>query len=343
MSKKTFNSQEWLHLTEVAHAAVLSGLLAAKRWEPGEVKFQGGTSLHLIYGSPRFSEDLDFITASDRGLFNAMQGSLAYVRAALARQFPQITVSLKSRDDGSEERPRNPRLYTLSLSEPDWYQTLKVKVEFYVADAQAVIRYGSQLRQVIAIPSDLRVDIAPTKVTTADLVEILSDKIHALGDRARIKERDVFDLWWICNQQGLNAGQAAAEFFKRIDYHLAMYPGGSNLPELADNLLARGKELSAIAGDDALLKDMVQAIARWLPSNRGEPSVYCSKTVIRDMVNHSAACAYETARLIHSGHVYGPHDRLEERLEEDRRKKQAEDDDDPDDELVEARGYDLPR
>ena len=42
MSKKTFNSQEWLHLTEVAHAAVLSGLMAAKRWEPGEVKFQGG-------------------------------------------------------------------------------------------------------------------------------------------------------------------------------------------------------------------------------------------------------------------------------------------------------------
>ncbi|WP_454914424.1 nucleotidyl transferase AbiEii/AbiGii toxin family protein [Variovorax gossypii] len=305
-AKRTFTPSEWLHLTELVQAAALSGLTASRRWEAGELVFQGGTSLHLIYGSPRFSEDLDFIARSDTGLASALGGSLAHVRASLARQFPLVEVKVKARDPEGAVDPRNPRVFTLTLSEPDWHQALRVKVEFYVVGEQSVNAYGS-LVQPVAKPvapqgaPRFRVDIAPTFIEAAELVEILVDKVHALGDRNRIKERDIFDLWWICQEMAMTPATAAEEFTARSATHFAMYPNGRPPLGLVESYLERAATMRAML--DSGLAPMVEAIGRWLPEELGQPSRYATESAVRAMVEHAIACAeaaaHEMERLAH--------------------------------------------
>lgn len=302
MAKRTFTSIEWLHLTELAHAATLAGMLSARRWGPGELKFQGGTSLHLVYGSPRFSEDLDFVTATTKGLKASMTGAIAHVKAAFMREFPSLSVSLKVRDEEFIADPRNPRLFTITLAEPDWHQSLKVKVEFFIVAEQAQEAYESTVRPMMSLRPKLRVDIPQVHLETAQISEILCDKLHALGDRARLKERDVFDLWWICNQEGLSPRQAAELFGARHEAHLAMYPGGRALPELAGELRSRADALLALIGPEGDMGPTTQAIARWLPTSDGTAtggsSLLASEQSTRVMVEHAANCALATAEVI---------------------------------------------
>ena len=64
MAKRTLSAAEAFDLRQALHVSVLEALLASRRWEPGDLIFQGGTSLHLAHGSPRYSEDLDFLVKS---------------------------------------------------------------------------------------------------------------------------------------------------------------------------------------------------------------------------------------------------------------------------------------
>jgi hypothetical protein len=319
-AKRTFTPTEWLHLTELVQAAALSGLTASRRWEAGELVFQGGTSLHLIYGSPRFSEDLDFIARSDVGLASALGGSLAHVRASLAREFPLIEVKVKARDPEGAVDPRNPRVFTLTLSEPNWHQALRVKVEFYVVGEQAVNAYGSHVQPVgkPAAPKgapQFRVDIAPTFIEAAELVEILSDKIHALGDRNRIKERDIFDLWWICQQARMTPEAAVAQFVARSTAHFAMYPNGLPPLGLAESYLERAATMRRML--DGGLRPMIDAIARWLPQEPDRPNTFASEGSVRTMVEHAIACAEAAAQeMEHLAHRHASSER-DSQLDED--------------------------
>jgi hypothetical protein len=298
MTKRTFAPTEWFHLTELSHAAVLSGLLAARRWTGGELKFQGGTSLHLVYGSPRFSEDLDFVTATTKGLQGAMRAAAPHVEAAFRREFPKLTATVKVRDEEGVPYPRNPRLFTLTLSEPDWFQSLKVKVEFFIIPEQICAEYEAAVRPFAPLWPNLRVDLPQVNIETASMMEILCDKLHALGDRARLKERDVFDLWWICAQTGLTARQAAEQFGLRYEHHVAMYPNGKRLPDLAVSLRERAASLVGNATRITSFEQASQAIARWLPLDNGRPNILASETNIRAMIQQAAQCAVETANVI---------------------------------------------
>lgn len=62
MAKRPMRPEQAFDLRQALHVATLDALLASRRWEPGELLFQGGTSLHLAHGSPRFSEDLGIST-----------------------------------------------------------------------------------------------------------------------------------------------------------------------------------------------------------------------------------------------------------------------------------------
>jgi predicted nucleotidyltransferase component of viral defense system len=298
MAKRTFSQAEWLHLTELAHAALLSGLMSVRRWAPDELKFQGGTSLHLMYGSPRFSEDLDFITATTKGLHAAVRDASTHIRASMGREFPQISVAIRVRDEEGVPDPRNPRLFTLSLSEPDWYEVLKVKVEFFVVEDKLAQLYASELRQTVHLRPRLQVDIAPFSLEVAVLEEILADKIHALGDRARLKERDVFDLWWICQQAGLTPANAAANFVHRHAHHMAMYPRAKPLPELAQSLRERAAQVEKVLTDPAAFAGLVQSIARWLPAAGSLPNPLASDASVRAMALHAVDCGLEAAQAV---------------------------------------------
>jgi Nucleotidyl transferase AbiEii toxin, Type IV TA system len=65
LPKRVLLPQEQALLRETLQMSAISALMNARRWEPGDIVFQGGTSLHLAHGSARFSEDLDFMVRDD--------------------------------------------------------------------------------------------------------------------------------------------------------------------------------------------------------------------------------------------------------------------------------------
>jgi hypothetical protein len=80
MAKRQLTASEAFGLRQALHVATLDALMASRRWEPGDLIFQGGTSLHLTHGSPRYSEDLDFLVNSSLKLGaigDAIQARLA--------------------------------------------------------------------------------------------------------------------------------------------------------------------------------------------------------------------------------------------------------------------------
>ena len=111
-SKKLLSSDEQFRLRNILQAAALAALMDSRRWEPGELAFQGGTCLHLAHGSARFSEDLDFMVRgglSLTGLAREVQR-----RLRLPADIPAgLSVSVTpSRSD------RNPHAFMLTLSGP---------------------------------------------------------------------------------------------------------------------------------------------------------------------------------------------------------------------------------
>ena len=97
------------------HIVALSAIARAKTWLPGELAFQGGTALHLAYGSPRYSEDLDFMAKSDAGLARIARSASAQIQSAMALMYPGSTVSVKARDADAGEQ-RNPRMFTFTFT-----------------------------------------------------------------------------------------------------------------------------------------------------------------------------------------------------------------------------------
>lgn len=221
--------------------------MASRRWQPGELIFQGGTSLHLAHGSPRFSEDLDFLVNSSLNLDfigNAMRSRLE--NAAWLPKGIDLTVG-KSRDG------HNPHAFFVSLGGANVIGAVRVKVELWQAKKDAL----SAVKTVVAPVRLVHGPVAgiQTFVPTAHLAEIYADKVFALAARPYLKARDVFDLHWLHTTHG--------PYVCSIDdlrVRLDLYPNETPLRWL-EKAFARRKELlvstSAIASD----------LARWLPSS----------------------------------------------------------------------------
>ena len=132
MVKRLLSTSDAFDLRQALHVAVLEALVAARRWEPGDLVFQGGTSLHLVHGSPRFSEDLDFLVKQSLDLSfiasavppmvtsNAcgLRSSLAWVTDSLASTGIHGLVPTRAWDWPAESfRCRRSFLHRLALRE----------------------------------------------------------------------------------------------------------------------------------------------------------------------------------------------------------------------------------
>ena len=66
MKATAYTANESREITEFLHLNIIERLLQESSWVYKDIVFQGGTSLHLAWRSPRFSEDLDFLLSEDR-------------------------------------------------------------------------------------------------------------------------------------------------------------------------------------------------------------------------------------------------------------------------------------
>ncbi|MCL4379207.1 nucleotidyl transferase AbiEii/AbiGii toxin family protein [Candidatus Marsarchaeota archaeon] len=148
--------------------------------------FKGGTALSKFYGSPRFSDDLDFaFVKKNRKTAGIIKERLDLVTSEKRFEYP-IRTMRKTIDESSLS-------YELSIGGPllgllNKYQHLKIEVN---------------LRDRVMLPAETfrrdskYQDIGPYIAVVMSRKEILAEKVHALLFRHNTKARDLFDLYFL--------------------------------------------------------------------------------------------------------------------------------------------------
>ncbi len=140
--------------------------------------FKGGTALRLAYGSPRFSEDLDFALLKD-----SLRGKVDRLAASMAGPYPEASVT-----DVAEKRWTY--LWEIKVSPAYLPHPFRVKVEI---SRRQVKGYGFRLRLITSPTTPLQ-----ALGNVATLEQLYEDKLACLAGRTAPK--DLFDVWYICQQ-----------------------------------------------------------------------------------------------------------------------------------------------
>ena len=143
--------------------------------------FKGGTALRLAYGSPRFSEDLDFSLRKDD-----LGASFKVLSDELIDPFPVLDIT----DLASK---RWTYLCEIRVTEPYLAQPFRVKLE---VSRRPVPGYKSELRLISSPTTPLQ---ALSRVAT--LEQLYQDKQDCIS--SRVAPKDIFDFWFISQKLGL--------------------------------------------------------------------------------------------------------------------------------------------
>jgi predicted nucleotidyltransferase component of viral defense system len=176
---------------EIVQELALYGLWRAGFFEVAA--FQGGTSLRILHGLPRFSEDLDFILKTPDPEF--CWDNYLHIMLVCLREFGMQAEALdKSRMD---QRIRRAVLKDSSVANQldlSFYrghanQKLKIKLEIDIEPPAA----SGFVYSYLDFPLDF-------EVCQQDLPSNFALKIHALLCRDYIKGRDWYDFSWYVRQ-----------------------------------------------------------------------------------------------------------------------------------------------
>jgi len=137
--------------------------------------FKGGTALRLTYGSPRFSEDLDFSLTKDM-----LKGKFSSIMKKIIAYFPEMALT--------------------DLEEKYYTYLAEIKVTQNYLPFPFRIKIEISKREIKNYQWELKLLSSPTTVIqvmgqVATLEQIYKDKLACLKGRA--KPKDLFDLWYI--------------------------------------------------------------------------------------------------------------------------------------------------
>lgn len=169
-------------MREYLQARILETLQAKGAW--AELAFMGGTALRFLYGTPRFSEDLDFSLEGGSGELD-FPGLVEGVRRQFEREGYRVEAKVSGRGAVKKAFIRFRGLeHEMGLSGHE-AKTFSVRVEVdtnppagAVLDVTIVRRY------------------ATLRLTHHDRASLLAGKVAALLSREWLKGRDVYDLVW---------------------------------------------------------------------------------------------------------------------------------------------------
>ncbi len=140
--------------------------------------FKGGTALRLVYGSPRFSEDLDFSLTEDN-----LKGKFKPLVKKIISPYPELEIT------DLEEK------YYTYLGE------IKITQDYLPLPFRIKIEISK--RRERGYKSDLALISSPVSTVqclgrVATLKQLYKDKLTCIKERA--KPKDIFDLWYICQK-----------------------------------------------------------------------------------------------------------------------------------------------
>lgn len=145
--------------------------------DAGRIYFKGGTAIHLLFSSPRFSEDLDFSTSYSK---ERVKKIVRTVEHAMQKEMLRLQILLLySGKKGIRFRIK--------------YQPLDFKYPLVIRlDFNLVKRLHST--KVSPLISKFPIAIFPMVAHLSER-QIFTEKISALFDRD--KGRDLFDVWFL--------------------------------------------------------------------------------------------------------------------------------------------------
>ena len=184
--------------------------------------FQGGTSLRLCYGSPRFSEDLDFAggydftTAKLLDMKECIEGYIAsrYGLEVSVKEPAEMSIEPKSQEIKVDK-------WQIAITTAPTRKDLpKQKIKIEVCNIPAYTRTP----QALNINYDFLPDgYGDLLVMSESLDEIMADKLISLVNTTRyVRHRDIWDLRWL-KQRGSSINKQFI-LSKINDYKISDYP-----------------------------------------------------------------------------------------------------------------------
>lgn len=175
-------------------AMAVFDVVQRRRMLPEDAVFIGGTALRLCYGSPRFSEDLDFHTPKYAPRCLDREGLAAEVAAVVGCEIAVSTPTAVGRSTLARlsavipSRPRSERRPRMKID-------LGVGPQIDAGPTIVTLKMAGGLLPGMGDVGDL------FSFTTSSKEEIFVDKHLALVGRSRrIKHRDLFDILWLRHQ-----------------------------------------------------------------------------------------------------------------------------------------------
>lgn len=241
---------EWEKLVQLA---CLKGI-SSQSFSIDELVFHGGTSLRFSWGSPRFSEDLDFMVAKKKSasLGSLVGSAFKNMERELQKLDPNFIVRIKekSRRDGQLQT------YMIVLEKKDVVGSAQVKLEFWEVSDTFLNSYGTKEK----IPRDRFAEtriFSESALPVAELRSAYCDKLVALSTRPFLKWRDIFDIWWLRTQNNLDPLKEK-DFLEFFQHNLSAY----SLPE---NMTLKQSLCRYLNWDrNDILKKSEEDLQKWL-------------------------------------------------------------------------------
>jgi oligoribonuclease NrnB/cAMP/cGMP phosphodiesterase (DHH superfamily) len=134
-------------IAQLMQVGLLEEVCSANTWTAKDLVFQGGTSIHLLWNSPRLSEDLDFIVSIDKTkeIDKILNKSLKTLQRKVSLILPETQLRLK-KYQRSEEELHNVIAYDVVWTQPQKIGAVKVKLEFYITKCDLIEKYNKQFK-----------------------------------------------------------------------------------------------------------------------------------------------------------------------------------------------------
>ncbi|WP_264772598.1 nucleotidyl transferase AbiEii/AbiGii toxin family protein [Defluviimonas salinarum] len=204
--RSDLTNDERIAIAESLQLRVLEQIGRLQGEAPGLV-FHGGTAISLLHGSPRWSEDLDFMATPEA--VSRLFGRAREIGAALQMQSslttPGATVGLSVKGSGDPDRTGTVERLNVRWEHPEKLGAIRIKVEFYTCPEERLAAYLAAPR----VPA-VRGFTSRSPIAGAAPVSIWADKIVALAQRPVLKQRDIHDLGFIAPMVPADADRAAA-------------------------------------------------------------------------------------------------------------------------------------
>lgn len=256
IKRKPLDQKTARYFSDLGHMVFIEALTRAEPLQARQVAFHGGTSLHLSWQSPRFSEDLDFLL--DRGQANRMDKIIRKIEAGMRRilkaRDPDLDVKITDKTrDGS-----NLLNYRITISSRSVIGNVHVKAEFWQVPADYLKKYDTRFTYPLKA-GDLVTSVSQP-VPAATLETAYADKMTACATRRHLKWRDVFDIWWLRQQIDIDLEQMAVKYLHQV----TAFDTVEGLPP--DQALFRYLEWPR----EKFLKEADPDIRKWLPKELWE-------------------------------------------------------------------------